>query len=935
MGSFWRGVQDGKDENMKNPKCWGAIVVGIMMLMASHGAFAGEYRYPDHLPQRTVKFYPYVDPGNSTYHSHIIKTEPIDAKYFQDSPADCVTLEFHYCDKYGNDSLGRNRNQNSNGKGGNYSGEVFKKKGDLGDIEALYFEWFVNTEVDSPGLTYCGYNRIYLENPQLGDVYRCYLLYNKGEHSWVSQEFGVQCGGKGRHAHCSQCFMPVTVPRNKTLAATTAERLQRLERDAGSVSPGLNSLREGNGLPPASRYEIIPWTTGWYTAKADAEARGGHLATITSEEEWNTICQLFSPGELKGTWLGATDAKSEGIWQWVTGEPFTYARWSAGEPNNWKDMEHYLGIQIVDSLPWNDFSEPHKDVTKYLFEREDGTVPPAMRTPNTRTEASQESRYELIPYLGVWHEAKADAEARGGHLATITSEEEWNTICQLFSTEELKGTWLGATDEKSEGTWQWVTGEPFTYARWGAGEPNNWKGVEHYLGIQTVDSLHWNDFSGPQKMSKYLFEHDSGSVKESRTIRPPASLRPVPPNAIDVTEITILPESGTPELLREMTDAFVSDIGKINAAADAKQEQLTRYVLEHLDEAMENARQKGDFENSLALMKYKEQFDTMAGSDNPTISNFIAFRAKKSAEIEKARVTYALQAAQTFYGNLEQAKRAETKNANMDNAMAFAEQQKKVKEWASRLAGGQTEKKTVAETPRQASGYSPSVPVGVSARTAKPVPPIAGSGTSEKSLPLGNGVVLQMVHCPEVSPDFWIGKYEVTQEQWMRVMHSNPSTFRDRNNPVENVTWEACMEFAEKLNKLTSLRGSGFTFRLPTCEEWKKACRAPATGSGAFCRLADGTEITAETLDRVAWFGDQKQTSNVGCLEPNAWGLYDMLGNVWEWNQDETSEKKHTRIGGSITDTAEHSNGRYYWHTPHGRAYPTVGVRIAADWKAP
>lgn len=796
MEFFLEKVLDGKEVNMKNPKCRGAILTGIMMWLAGYLAVAEEYHYPDHLPQRTLKFRPYEDYGNGNYHIQEIELEPMDLRYFQSSQSDCALIEFHYQDKGGNDCRGKDCYENIQGKGGNFSRVNYKEKGRLGEIDSLSYEWRVVTNIEDL-VSSSWVNRFYLENPQVGDVTRCYLLYNMGDHSWVSQEFGVRCGGKGLHAHCSQCFMPVTVQRNKTLAEATAERLKNLERVGGRSPSALNIPTESTKPSHASHYEIVPCLAGWHAAKADAEARGGHLATITSEEEWERICQLFSPEELKGIWLGATDENSEGTWQWVTGESFSYARWAAGEPNNWRSIEHFLGIQLKDSLPWNDYPDTHKEVSKYLFESE--------------------------------------------------------------------------------------------------GQSGN----------------------------------------EPRPIQSAISTRPVPPNAIDITEISELPESGTPELLRKMTDTFVGDIGRINSTADAKHEQLTHYVVAHLDEELANARQKGDYENSIALMKYKDQFDTLAESDNPTIKNFIAFRAKKSADIEKARVTYALQATQTFYTNLEQAKRTATKNANMDSAMAFAEHQKKVKDWACRLSSKQTGSKAVAEKPRQAASDSQYIPIGRSAETAKPITAATGSGASEKSLPLGNGVVLQMVHCPEVSPDFWIGKYEVTQEQWMRVMHSNPSVHKDRNNPVDSVTWEECIEFAQKLNKLTSLRGSGFRFRLPTCEEWKKACRAPATRSGAFCRLADGTEITAETLDRVAWYGNQKQTSNVGCLEPNAWGLYDMLGNVWEWNQDETPEKKHTRIGGSITDTAEHSNGRYYWHTPHGRAYPTVGVRIAADWKAP
>ena len=79
-----------------------------------------------------------------------------------------------------------------------------------------------------------------------------------------------------------------------------------------------------SALAGGSQYELVPWTEGWHAAKADAEARGGHLATITSEAEWAEICRLFTPGELAGTWLGATDKQSEGNWEWVTGEPFSF-----------------------------------------------------------------------------------------------------------------------------------------------------------------------------------------------------------------------------------------------------------------------------------------------------------------------------------------------------------------------------------------------------------------------------------------------------------------------------------------------------------------------------------------------------------------------------------------------------------------------------------
>ena len=151
---------------------------------------------------------------------------------------------------------------------------------------------------------------------------------------------------------------------------------------------------------------------------------------------------------------------------------------------------------------------------------------------------------------------------------------------------------------------------------------------------------------------------------------------------------------------------------------------------------------------------------------------------------------------------------------------------------------------------------------------------------------------------PIPGKDYRIGKTEVTQAQWEAVMGENPSEFKGTDNPVEKVSWNDCQEFLEKLNALPEVMKSGLVFRLPTEKEWMYACRAGATGD--YCKLADGTEISEDTLGTVAWFDGNSdgKTHPVSQKEPNAFGLYDMHGNVWEWMQTPDGEYLAFRGGG-------------------------------------
>ena len=133
------------------------------------------------------------------------------------------------------------------------------------------------------------------------------------------------------------------------------------------------------------------------------------------------------------------------------------------------------------------------------------------------------------------------------------------------------------------------------------------------------------------------------------------------------------------------------------------------------------------------------------------------------------------------------------------------------------------------------------------------------------------------VHKVTITRPFYIGKYEVTQEQWQAVMGTNPSSFKGPRNPVENVSWNGCRDFLTKLRE----KAPGRSFRLPTEAEWEYACRAGSTTKFHF-----GDDEGA--LSEYAWYtgNSGSKTHPVGTKKPNAFGLYDMHGNVQEWCQD-------------------------------------------------
>jgi uncharacterized protein (TIGR02996 family) len=128
----------------------------------------------------------------------------------------------------------------------------------------------------------------------------------------------------------------------------------------------------------------------------------------------------------------------------------------------------------------------------------------------------------------------------------------------------------------------------------------------------------------------------------------------------------------------------------------------------------------------------------------------------------------------------------------------------------------------------------------------------------------------------------WLATHLVTQACWSAVLNGAPSHFKGKQRPAEKVSWEDCQAFCGQLGALT-----GQQFRLPTEAEWELACRAGTTTAFFFGATASADQANCNGLIGAGERrGKRTQTTAVGHFPPNAWGLYDMHGNVWEWCQD-------------------------------------------------
>ncbi len=157
-------------------------------------------------------------------------------------------------------------------------------------------------------------------------------------------------------------------------------------------------------------------------------------------------------------------------------------------------------------------------------------------------------------------------------------------------------------------------------------------------------------------------------------------------------------------------------------------------------------------------------------------------------------------------------------------------------------------------------------------------------------------------HQVKLTKPFQLGVYEVTQQQYEKVMGTNPSKYKGPQNPVEKVNWNDAVEFCRKLSSLPEEKAAGYVYRLPTEAEWEYACRAGTTTKYSF-------GDSESELGDYAWYNENSgsTTHPVGSKKPNAWGLYDMHGNVIEWCQD----RYGSYPSGSVTDPTGAAAGSY------------------------
>lgn len=246
------------------------------------------------------------------------------------------------------------------------------------------------------------------------------------------------------------------------------------------------------------RYKIYYDTLTWEEAKAACEAKGGHLATITSEKEQYLL--ELSNDKNQNLWIGGYK-NADGQWCWVTGEPWEYENWGDGEPNNSSNVVADENRVAMWPEKWNDLAngniyEQNGYICEWEATNDEGTVEEDGYAGHVyEFYTLPESEWESGPIT--WEQAERRCEWKGGHLAVIESQAENDYLYAAMKQKGYENACFGYSDKETEGSWKWVNGVQSAYTNWHSGEPNHQNGNEHYaMFYQKFDDGTWNDGNG-------------------------------------------------------------------------------------------------------------------------------------------------------------------------------------------------------------------------------------------------------------------------------------------------------------------------------------------------------------------------------------------------------------------------------------------------------
>ncbi|MEM6965618.1 MAG: lectin-like protein, partial [Bacteroidota bacterium] len=262
---------------------------------------------------------------------------------------------------------------------------------------------------------------------------------------------------------------------------------------------GFSYLGASNG----SKYFLSNSTYSWPTAKAEAAANGGYLVSINNQAENNFIKNNIN----QKVWIGLTDENTEGTFEWLSGEPVTYTNWNSNEPNNFGSGED--ATEMFTNGRWND--NDFSTTRKFVLEIPCSNTPPSCADVPTSLSGFSyvgefnDSKYFLSNNSNFnFFEANNVAIANGGHLVTIADAAENNYVQNALPNGA--SCWLGISDVATEGTWEWLTGEPTNYLNWDGTEPNEGTNANH-ARLKSSNGR-WTDRNGSNNHYYVVIEID-------------------------------------------------------------------------------------------------------------------------------------------------------------------------------------------------------------------------------------------------------------------------------------------------------------------------------------------------------------------------------------------------------------------------------------------